>query len=77
MLTDHKPLLMILGPKTGVPTLAAARMQRWSFILETWQHGNADALSRLELGDCRGPTPNPVYRVKMVKQYVFFGVSGW
>ena len=27
LLTDHKPLVSILGPKTGVPTLAAARLQ--------------------------------------------------
>ena len=26
LLTDHKPLVTILGPKTAVPTLAAARM---------------------------------------------------
>ena len=26
LITDHKPLLTILGPKTGVPTLAAARL---------------------------------------------------
>ena len=31
--TDHKPLLAILGSKKGVPTLAAARMQRWALIL--------------------------------------------
>ena len=28
LVTDHKPLLSILGPKPGVPTMAAARMQR-------------------------------------------------
>ena len=28
LLTDHKPLTMILGPKQGIPPLAAARMQR-------------------------------------------------
>ena len=28
LLTDHQPLVTILGPKTGVPPLAAARMQR-------------------------------------------------
>ena len=26
LLTDHKPLTTILGPKTGVPPLAAARL---------------------------------------------------
>ena len=33
LLTDHQPLVVILGPKTGVPPLAPARMQRWSSIL--------------------------------------------
>ena len=57
LVTDHKPLLSILGPKSGVPTLAAARLQRWAIILSayrydikfksTGEHYNADALSRL------------------------------
>ena len=56
--TDHKPLLTILDPKTAVPTLAAARMQCWTVILQAYsyqvaykelskEHGNADALSML------------------------------
>ena len=36
--TDHKPLMTILGPKTGIPTLAAARMQRWVLILSAYQY---------------------------------------
>ena len=58
--TDHKPLLSILGPHFGIPPLAAARMQRWAIILSAYQyelvfrstteHGNADVLSRLFLG---------------------------
>ena len=49
--------MTILGPKTEVPTLAAARMQRWAIILQAYnyqveyrslaEHANADALSRL------------------------------
>ena len=60
--TDHKPLVTILGPKTAVPTLAAARMQRWAVILQAYnyqveyrpskEHANADALSRLP---CNAP----------------------
>ena len=59
LLTDHKPLTTIFGPKRGVPTLAAARLQRWALILSaysydvefrpTQQHSNADMLSRLPL----------------------------
>jgi len=34
--TDHKPLTTILGPKKGIPTLAAARLQRWALILSAY-----------------------------------------
>ena len=57
LITDHQPLLKILDPHTGVPTLAAARLQRWALILSANQYNieyrrsednaNADAMSRL------------------------------
>ena len=57
--TDHKPLTTILGPKKGVPPLAAARLQRWALLLSAYSyqieykstkdHANADGLSRLPL----------------------------
>ena len=53
LVTDHKPLLTILGPKKQLPTLAAARLQRWAVFLSAYQydiefratdkHCNADA----------------------------------
>ena len=59
LLTDHKPLTTILGPKTGIPSLAVACLQRWALMLSGYKyqikykptkcHGNADALSRLPL----------------------------
>ena len=59
LLTDHKPLTTILGPKTGIPSLAAARLQRWALLLSAYKyqiqykptqaHSNADGLSRLPL----------------------------
>ena len=59
LITDHKPLTTILGPHTGIPTLAAAQLQRWALLLSAYQydmqywngeeHANADALSRLPM----------------------------
>ena len=69
--TDHKPLTTILGPKTGIPPLAAARMQRWALLLSAYHydiafkltkaHANADGLSRLPLPDSTavGNHPDP------------------
>ena len=58
LVTDHKPLTAIFGPKKGVPSLAAARLQRWALLSAydyeiqfkpTKSHSNADGLSRLPL----------------------------
>ena len=38
LMTDHQPLLKILGPHEGVPTLAAARLQRWALILSAYRY---------------------------------------
>jgi transposase InsO family protein len=60
LVTDHEPLVAMLGPKKGVPALAANRLARWALLLNQYQytveyrptkkHGNADALSRLPAG---------------------------
>ena len=57
LITDHRPLLTIFGPKNAIPSMAAARLQRWALFLSGFQyeikykntkvHGNADGLSRL------------------------------
>ena len=58
-LVTDKPLQCILGPKKGIPLLAAARLHRWAIILASYQydiefkptkaHANTDGLTRLPL----------------------------
>ena len=65
--TDHRPLTALFGPKSGVPPLAAGRLQWWALLLSSYDytiefcptsaHANADGLSRLPLeglsnGEC-------------------------
>ncbi|KAL3975969.1 inner nuclear membrane protein Man1 [Sarotherodon galilaeus] len=55
LITDHRPLVSIFHPQKGMPTMAAARLQRWALFLGahtytivfkgTKLHGNADGLS--------------------------------
>ena len=71
LITDHKPLTSIFGPKKGIPTIAAARLQRWALKLSAYSydiryrstnnHSNADGLSRLPLNNLSrvGYTPEP------------------
>ena len=37
LITDHEPLTRIFGPKKNIPTLAAARMQRWALLIAGYQ----------------------------------------
>ena len=78
-MTDHKPLLSLLGPKSGIPTLAAARMQRWALLLAAYQydieyrstakHANADCMSRLPLKGNNHLSPHD--KIKQVNQLQF------
>ena len=52
LVTDRKPLLTMLGPRSPMPTLAAARLQSWALLFSGYQefhptahYGNADCLS--------------------------------
>ncbi|XP_048031439.1 uncharacterized protein K02A2.6-like [Megalobrama amblycephala] len=59
LLTDHHPLTTIFSPTKAIPSMAAARMQRWALLLAAYDydiqyrdgahHCNADGLSRLPL----------------------------
>lgn len=66
IVTDHKPLTSILGPKSGMPNMAAAGLQRWALLLSaynyinefksTQDHSNTDGLSGLPLGKRQLPS---------------------
>ncbi|XP_022795607.1 uncharacterized protein K02A2.6-like [Stylophora pistillata] len=76
LVTDHKPLLSILGPKSAIPTLAAARMQRWALVLSAYDyeivfkrsedHANCDVLSRLPRKGSDLAGEASIYRVSAV-----------
>ena len=78
LITDHKPLTAILGPKKGIPPLAAVRLQRWAWILSaytydiefrpTGEHSNADGLSRLPLPVVPPDDPNSDPKVFNISQ---------
>ena len=38
LVTDHQPLCKLLGHDKGIPSLAAARIQRWALILSAYQY---------------------------------------
>ena len=66
MVTDHKPLTMLLGPNHVIPVMAAARLQMWELWLSaysytitfcrTHKYVNVDGLSRLPLGTREVPS---------------------
>ena len=57
--TDHKPLLKIFGEKSSLPSVTAARLERWAVTLSSYQYSIqyikgsdnviADCLSRLPI----------------------------
>ncbi|CAB4015186.1 Hypothetical predicted protein [Paramuricea clavata] len=72
----HKPLLAILGPRSAIPTLAAARMQRWALVLSasdhvieyksSEKHANCDALSRLPHQNSTIVSESAIYQVSAI-----------
>ena len=77
LVTDHKPIVTILGPRSQIPTVAAARLQCWALLLAAYQyevefkstdkHGNADGLSRLPLPTLPEDSFLPVTQVNLLQ----------
>ena len=58
LVTDHKPLCKILGPKESIPPLAAAKMQRWALILSAYQYDIECISGKLnQCADCMSRLP--------------------
>lgn len=64
--TDHKPLIRLFGENSGIPTMAASRIQRWASFLAAFDYSieyakgcdnNADAFSRLPLPSVDSDAP--------------------
>ncbi|UYV73682.1 hypothetical protein LAZ67_11000340, partial [Cordylochernes scorpioides] len=77
LITDHKPLVSILGPRAGIPTLSTSRLQRWGLTLaaytyeikfrRTQDHGNADLLSGLPVESDETPVLNQTFILSYVE----------
>lgn len=81
LVTDHRPLTALFGPNRPIPTLAAARMQRWALTLSAYSYtiqcrtsalnANADCFSRLPLNQgCEKSKPDVVemFHIAMFEQ---------
>ena len=76
LVTDHQPLVALLGPKAAIPTLAAAHMQRGALVLSAYdyqieyrrseKHSNCDAYSRLPHEDSKIGRESEVYSVSAI-----------
>ena len=71
--TDHKPLLGLLGESKAISETASSRIQRWALLLMSYQYrlfyksgpqiAHADGLSRL-------PVPEPLTSVTLPEETV-------
>ncbi len=73
LITDHKPLLGLLGEARSTSPQASARIRRWSLYLSMFRktdaHANADALSRLPL-PVVAPTPTEPAELVLLSQHL-------
>lgn len=70
LVTDHRPLLTLFGEHKGLPTMAAAWIQRWAIVLSAYnyhivccqseKYGNADGLSHVPLSETKEAGPETI-----------------
>ena len=69
IVSDHKPLMYLLGEHKPIPKIVSARVQRWALLLGAYSYAlkyrpgsavsNADALSRLPVSEAPNNIPVP------------------
>ena len=75
--TDHKPLLGLFKENKQIPTMSAARIQRWALTLSAYEYtivfkqgeknGNADGLSRLPRPVTVDEQPEPAETILLLE----------
>ena len=70
IITDHRPLLSLFAPDRPVPLHVAARLQRWSLVLQSYNYSieyrnttarvDADSMTRLPLPETWAPASRNV-----------------
>ena len=78
LITDCSALVTIFGSKKGIPSLAAARLQRWALILSGFSYeieykksqmnANADGMSRLPNPREKDDEPSSVYSISVLDE---------
>lgn len=85
ILTDHKPLVSLLGENRGVPSMCSGRIQRWSLMLSAYQYTltfrpgtqnhNADGLSRLPIAGTPDEEEEPAEAVLSLRTLEFASIN--
>ena len=77
IVTDHKPLITILGPKKGIPPLAAARLQRWAWTLSYMRSSFVLQVITLTLMVCRVSPLSTLPRTTRTRMHEFSTYRRW
>ena len=77
LITDNRPVTYIFAPDKAIPSMAAARIQRWALYLGAFDysiefrpsslHTNVDGLSRLPLNDTISRSDGDVFQLSLIE----------
>lgn len=71
LVTDHKPLIHILGPKRNLPKIVNNRLVRWALLIGSYQYDiHYQKGENNILADCLSRLPNPETEPSPAENYV-------